>query len=67
MGEDSPNLGWPLFDQVQRHLAAKGVKVATGTIVDATIINAPSSTKNADRRAIPRCIRPRKETSGISA
>src|SRR5215471_18690685 len=29
------------------HLAAKGLKVATGTIVDATIINAPSSTKNA--------------------
>jgi IS5 family transposase len=34
---------------VQRHLAAKGLKVATGTIVDATIINAPSSTKNADK------------------
>jgi hypothetical protein len=28
---------------VQRHLAAKGLKVAAGTIVDATIINAPSS------------------------
>jgi hypothetical protein len=25
-----------LFDEVQRHLVAKGLKVATGTIVDAT-------------------------------
>jgi len=38
---------------VQRHLAAKGMKVATGTIVDATIINAPSSTKNADTARDP--------------
>ena len=34
-------------------LAAKGLKVATGTIVDATIINAPSSTKNADKARDP--------------
>jgi transposase, IS5 family len=31
-------LGRQLFDEVQQHLAAKGLKVATGTIVDATII-----------------------------
>ena len=43
------DLGRPLFDEVQRHLAARGMKVTTGTIVDATIINAPSSTKNADK------------------
>jgi len=42
-----------LFDEVQRQLAAKGLKVATGTIVDATIINAPSSTKNADKARDP--------------
>ena len=35
------DLGRPLFDEVQQHLAAKGLKMATGTIVDATIINAP--------------------------
>ena len=40
-------------DEVQRHLAANGLKVATGTIVDATIINAPSSTKNADKARDP--------------
>jgi transposase, IS5 family len=38
---------------VQRHLVAKGLKVATGTIVDATIINAPSSTKNAKKARDP--------------
>ena len=34
-------------------LEASGIKVATGTIVDATIINAPSSTKNADQARDP--------------
>ena len=47
------DLGQQLFEEVQRHLAAKGLKVATGTIVDATIINAPSSTKNADKARDP--------------
>jgi IS5 family transposase len=36
-----------LFEAVARHLRAHGVTVSTGTIVDATIIAAPSSTKNA--------------------
>ncbi len=35
-----------LFAQVNTHLAARGLKVGTGTIVDATILHAPSSTKN---------------------
>jgi len=39
-------LGRTLFEQVARHLQAQGLKVAGGTIVDATIISAPSSTKN---------------------
>ena len=47
------DLGRQLFEEVHRHLAAKGLKVATGTIVDATIINAPSSTKNADKARDP--------------
>ena len=47
------DLGRQLFDEVQRHLTAKGLKVATGTIVDATIINAPSSTKNAEKARDP--------------
>ena len=39
-------LGEPLLKAVNRHLKQNGIKVATGTIVDATIIGAPSSTKN---------------------
>ena len=50
---ETHDLGQQLFAQVQRHLAAHGLKVATGTIVDATIINAPSSTKNADKAGDP--------------
>ena len=47
------DIGRRLFDEVQRHLAANGLTVATGTIVDATIINAPSSTKNAGKARDP--------------
>ena len=50
---EAHDLGRQLFAEVQRHLAAKGLKVATGTIVDATIISAPSSTKNADKARDP--------------
>jgi len=39
-------LGKALFEQVHGHLEAQGIKISRGTIVDATIINAPSSTKN---------------------
>jgi transposase, IS5 family len=53
-------LGQRLFDEVQRHLAAKGLKVATGTIVDATIINAPASTKNANKTRDPEMHQTRK-------
>jgi len=47
------DLGRQLFDEVQRHLADKGLKVTTGTIVDATIITAPSSTKNVKKARDP--------------
>lgn len=40
-------LGRVLFDEVTQHLRAQGLAISTGTIVDATIIAAPSSTKNA--------------------
>ena len=61
------DLGRQLFDEVQRHLADNGLKVATGTIVDATIISAPSSTKNAAKARDHEIIRPRRAISGISA
>lgn len=40
------NLTKKLFDQINHYLTARGLLVREGTIVDATIINAPSSTKN---------------------
>jgi transposase, IS5 family len=46
-------LGRRLFEEVQRYLEGKGLKIARGTIVDATIISAPSSTKNADKARDP--------------
>ena len=57
---ETHDLGRRLFDEVQRHLAAKGLKVATGTIVDATIISAPSSTKNAAKARDPEMHQTRK-------
>ena len=46
-------LGEALFAKVGEVLQAKGLKVGTGTIVDATIIGAPSSTKNAEKKRDP--------------
>src|SRR5499425_1715951 len=40
------NLGEQILGTVNLHLEAKGVRITTGTIVDATLIHAPSSTKN---------------------
>jgi IS5 family transposase len=40
-------LGRQIFEQVGVHLQARGFKLSTGTIVDATLIAAPSSTRNA--------------------
>ena len=42
-----------MLDAVNLHLAAKGIRIATGTIVDATIIHAPSSTKNVKKERDP--------------
>lgn len=35
-----------LFTEVNAHLADKGISLRSGTLIDATIIDAPSSTKN---------------------
>ncbi len=37
-----------LFAEVNRHLANQGITLRPGTLVDATIIDAPSSTRNED-------------------
>lgn len=53
-------LGEALFAKVGEVLQAQGLKVGTGTIVDATIIGAPSSTKNADKARDPEMRQTRK-------
>lgn len=47
------NLGDELFRLVNVYLAENGMKINRGTIVDATIINAPSSTKNKEKSRDP--------------
>ena len=43
---EHPELTKKLLELSRRHLAARGILVQDGTIVDAAIITAPSSTKN---------------------
>jgi IS5 family transposase len=42
-----------ILEEVNQYLADRGIGVSTGTIVDATIIAAPSSTKNASGQRDP--------------
>ena len=54
------NLGDELFRIVNVYLEENGMKRSRGTIVDATIINAPSSTKNKDKKRDPEMHQTRK-------
>ncbi len=47
------NLGEEILGTVNLHLQAKGLRITTGTIVDATIIHAPSSTNNRGQSRNP--------------
>jgi len=47
------HLGEEILGRVNLHLQAKGVRITTGTIVDATLIHAPSSTKNREQSRDP--------------
>lgn len=50
---EAHSLGEQVFALVGAHLAASGLTVSRGTIVDATIINAPASTKNKEKARDP--------------
>jgi transposase, IS5 family len=50
---EKQDLGKKIFEEVGKVLQGKGLKLSTGTIVDATIIAAPSSTKNEDKARDP--------------
>jgi transposase, IS5 family len=73
------DLGKQIFEVVKTHLKVNGMAMKPGTIIDATLIAAPSSTftrakpecaggtRTRRAREIPRCTRPRRGTSGITA
>jgi IS5 family transposase len=49
-----------VLDTVNLYLDSKGIRITTGTIVDATIIHAPSSTKNSSGERDPEMHQTRK-------
>ena len=53
-------LGAALFETINAHLAGRGLRLQAGTIVDASIIAAPSSTKNQARQRDPEMHQTRK-------
>ena len=57
---EDKKLGQALFAKVGEVLQSRGLRVGSGTIVDATIISAPSSTKNADKARDPEMHQTRK-------
>ena len=42
-----------MLDAVNHYLESRGIRITTGTIVDATIVHAPSSTKNEKKERDP--------------
>ena len=46
-------LGEQILGEVNLRLQAKGVRITSGTIVDATILHAPTSTKNREQKRDP--------------
>ena len=47
------NLTRRIFDEINGHLASRGLMMREGTIVDATLIAAPPSTRNRDEKRDP--------------
>ena len=46
-------LGTTLFEEIGQHLEEQGLRLSPGTIVDASLLGAPSSTKNRERARDP--------------
>ncbi len=50
---EAHGLGERIFQEVNAHLEEKGLRLSEGTIMDASIISAPSSTKNQAKKRDP--------------
>ena len=59
-------LGQGMLEEINAHLQSQGLRLREGTIVDAIIIEAPSSTKNRNRERDPEMPRPGRGISGTS-
>jgi len=46
-------LSLKLFEEINSYLVDKGIKVSQGSMIDATIVQAPSSTKNKEKKRDP--------------
>ena len=57
---EAHQLGEEILGTVNLHLQAQGVRITRGTIVDATILHAPSSTKNREQQRDPEMHQTRK-------
>jgi transposase, IS5 family len=57
---EAHDLGGAMLDAVNLHLETRGIRITTGTIVDATIIHAPSSTKSRKQERDPEMHQTRK-------
>jgi len=76
---DKHDLGGQIFEIVKAHLSARGMAMRQGTIIDATLIAAPSSTftraklecaggtRSKRGSGIRRCTKTRRATNGITA
>src|SRR5271170_3452330 len=53
-------LGGAMLNAVNQYLESRGIRITTGTIVDATLIHAPSSTKNRSGERDPEMHQTRK-------
>jgi transposase, IS5 family len=53
-------VGGKMLETVNLHLEKQGIRITNGTIVDATILHAPSSTKNRDQQRDPEMHQTRK-------
>ena len=56
-----------IFAEVNAHLADKGITLCSGTLVDATIIDAPSSTKDKAKSRDPEMSSTKRATTDILA
>ena len=64
---EAHDFGKQMFEFIHAHLEAKGLRLSSGTIVDATIIHAQVRPRTKTRRVTRTCTRPRRATNGISA